>query len=193
MPWLHCPSWNPFFSRALSSVSPLTTSYPLLFLNQYTLVSFLSWSDPVFPVQDAVGLHLSLNVESAPLPSSCLNNMLELQLVSETLDKHNVLMALESVSVVVMRWYNSHFSVVSFDRAHIFFSFATHAHCFIDAYAKGLQGKGAAWAAKKYCGHSSAQVYFTKFWWCCEGLKLLYFECLFFLFIGYTLLLLMLP
>jgi hypothetical protein len=24
---------------------------------------------------------------------------------------------------------------------------------FIDAYAKGLQGKGAAWAAKKYHGH----------------------------------------
>ena len=31
--------------------------------------------------------------------------------------------------------------------------FATHAHRFIDAYAKGLQGKGAAWAAKKYRGH----------------------------------------
>ena len=57
-PWLHRPSRNPFFSRVLSSVCPLTTSYPLLFLNQYTLVSFPSWSDPVFPVQDAAGLHL---------------------------------------------------------------------------------------------------------------------------------------
>ena len=44
-------------STELSSVSPLTVSYPLLFLNQYTLVSFPSWSDPVFPVQDAAGLH----------------------------------------------------------------------------------------------------------------------------------------
>ena len=31
--------------------------------------------------------------------------------------------------------------------------FATHAHHFMDAYSKGLKGKGAAWAAKKYCGH----------------------------------------
>ena len=35
----------------------------------------------------------------------------------------------------------------------IFFSFATRARRFIDAYAKGLQGKGAAQAAKKYRGH----------------------------------------
>jgi hypothetical protein len=32
-------------------------------------------------------------------------------------------------------------------------SFPTRARRFIDAYAKGLQGKGAAWAAKKYRGH----------------------------------------
>jgi hypothetical protein len=32
-------------------------------------------------------------------------------------------------------------------------SFATCAYCFVDAYANGLQGKGAAWAAKKYRGH----------------------------------------
>ena len=67
----------------------------------------------------------------------------------------NVLMALDSVPLVVMRQ-----SVLpllcqcslhnSFNLLH---SFATHAHCFIDAYAKGLQGKGAAWAAKKYRGH----------------------------------------
>ena len=31
--------------------------------------------------------------------------------------------------------------------------FATHARRFMDAYAKGLKGKGAAWAAKKYRGH----------------------------------------
>ena len=57
MLWLHRPSWNPFFSRALSSVSSLTTSYPLLFLYQYTLVLFPSWSDPVFPIQDTACLH----------------------------------------------------------------------------------------------------------------------------------------
>ena len=49
-------------SRALSLVSTLTVSYPLLFLNQYTLVSFPSWSDPVFPVQDAAGLHFFWNI-----------------------------------------------------------------------------------------------------------------------------------
>jgi len=32
-------------------------------------------------------------------------------------------------------------------------SFAMRARRFIDAYAKGLQGKGAAWATKKYRGH----------------------------------------
>ena len=32
-------------------------------------------------------------------------------------------------------------------------SFAMQACQFIDAYAKGLQGKGAAWAAKKYRSH----------------------------------------
>ena len=37
--------------------------------------------------------------------------------------------------------------------AHIFFSFATYSHQFIDTYGKGLQGKDAAWAAKKYHGH----------------------------------------
>ena len=31
--------------------------------------------------------------------------------------------------------------------------FATFAHCFMDAYVKGLKGKSAAWAAKKYRGH----------------------------------------
>ena len=30
---------------------------------------------------------------------------------------------------------------------------STRAHRFIDAYRKGLTGKGAAWAAKKYRGH----------------------------------------
>ena len=34
-----------------------------------------------------------------------------------------------------------------------FHSFATRSHQFMDAYAKGLQGKGAAWAVKKYQGH----------------------------------------
>jgi len=32
-------------------------------------------------------------------------------------------------------------------------SFATQACQFIDAYGKGLQRKGAAWATKKYQGH----------------------------------------
>ncbi|KIM92435.1 hypothetical protein PILCRDRAFT_94260 [Piloderma croceum F 1598] len=49
--------------------------------------------------------------------------------------KQNVLSALDSVPLDVMHW------------------FTTHAHHFMEAYAKGLKGKGAAWAAKKYCGH----------------------------------------
>ena len=44
----------------------------------------------------------------------------------------------------------SHFSAASFNLTHIFQRFATCACWFIDAYAKGLQGKGATWAAKKY-------------------------------------------
>ena len=66
-----------------------------------------------------------------------------------------MLVALDSVPLVVM-WR----SVLplscqcslhnSFNLSH---SFATRARRFIDAYAKGLQGKGAAWAAKKYRGH----------------------------------------
>jgi hypothetical protein len=35
----------------------------------------------------------------------------------------------------------------------LIYSFATHAHHFMDAYSKGLKGKGAAWAVKKYRGH----------------------------------------
>ena len=31
--------------------------------------------------------------------------------------------------------------------------FATRSYCFMDAYQKGLDGKQAAWAGKKYCGH----------------------------------------
>ncbi|KIK89993.1 hypothetical protein PAXRUDRAFT_152039, partial [Paxillus rubicundulus Ve08.2h10] len=31
--------------------------------------------------------------------------------------------------------------------------FATQSRCFMDAYHKGLDGKQAAWAAKKYRGH----------------------------------------
>jgi len=52
-----------------------------------------------------------------------------------------------------MRRYNYHFSVAHLTPLTHFFSFATCARRFIDAYAKGLQGKGAAWAAKKYRGH----------------------------------------
>jgi hypothetical protein len=32
-------------------------------------------------------------------------------------------------------------------------SFATHSLRFMDAYRKGLNGKQAAWASKKYRGH----------------------------------------
>ncbi|KAI0728277.1 hypothetical protein C8Q72DRAFT_780197 [Fomitopsis betulina] len=32
-------------------------------------------------------------------------------------------------------------------------SYATCSHPFMDAYAKGLNGTQAAWAAKKYCSH----------------------------------------
>jgi len=31
--------------------------------------------------------------------------------------------------------------------------YARKSHKFIDAYYKGLDGKQAAWATKKYCGH----------------------------------------
>ncbi|KDQ56240.1 hypothetical protein JAAARDRAFT_79306 [Jaapia argillacea MUCL 33604] len=49
--------------------------------------------------------------------------------------KHNVVVALDSVSMVKMR------------------RFATRALCFMDAYRKGLNGRQALWAAKKYRGH----------------------------------------
>jgi hypothetical protein len=69
--------------------------------------------------------------------------------------ERNVLMALDSVPLVVMRRSVLPLSCQcslhnSFNLSH---SFATRARRFIDAYAKGLQGKGAAWAAKKYRGH----------------------------------------
>jgi hypothetical protein len=32
-------------------------------------------------------------------------------------------------------------------------SYAWHSRQFIDAYAHGLNGKQAAWASHKYCGH----------------------------------------
>jgi hypothetical protein len=67
--------------------------------------------------------------------------------------EHNVLTALESVPIIIMRQCNSRFSAPHLTPLTFFYSFATHAHWFIDAYAKGLQGKGAAWAAKKYHGH----------------------------------------
>lgn len=35
----------------------------------------------------------------------------------------------------------------------ITFRFATRARRFVDAYAKGLDGKEAVWATKKYKGH----------------------------------------
>ncbi|KAH7905398.1 hypothetical protein BJ138DRAFT_1017761, partial [Hygrophoropsis aurantiaca] len=35
----------------------------------------------------------------------------------------------------------------------IYHRFATRSRRFIDAYSKGLTGKQAAWAAKKYRGH----------------------------------------
>ena len=69
--------------------------------------------------------------------------------------EHNVLMALNSVPLVVMQ--QSILPLLCQCSLHNSFkllhSFATHAHRFIDAYAKGLQGEGAAWAAKKYRGH----------------------------------------
>jgi hypothetical protein len=69
--------------------------------------------------------------------------------------EHNVLIALDSVPLVVMRWSILPLTCQcslhnSFNLSH---SFATRARRFIDAYAEGLQGKGAAWAAKKYRGH----------------------------------------
>ena len=69
--------------------------------------------------------------------------------------ERNVLMALDSAPLVVMQRSVLPLSCQcslhnSFNLSH---SFATHACHFIDVYAKGLQGKGAAWAAKKYRGH----------------------------------------
>ena len=53
-----------------------------------------------------------------------------------------------------MRWSVSFLFVLFFFHCtHTLFSFPMWAHSFIDAYSKGLQGKGAVWAAKKYCGH----------------------------------------
>jgi hypothetical protein len=69
--------------------------------------------------------------------------------------ERNVLTALDSVPLVVM-WRSVSplsFQCSSHNLFNISHSFATRAHRIVDAYAKGLQGKGAAWAAKKYRGH----------------------------------------
>ncbi|KAG1740919.1 hypothetical protein EDB19DRAFT_1974798, partial [Suillus lakei] len=60
----------------------------------------------------------------------------ELPTLSKEADlERNVLQALDSVPLVAIR------------------RFSTHSLRFMDAYRKGLNGKQAAWASKKYCGH----------------------------------------
>jgi len=48
---------------------------------------------------------------------------------------------------------NDMFSCPSKPEADCLHRFATHARRFMDAYSKGLKGKGATWAAKRYRGH----------------------------------------
>ena len=47
----------------------------------------------------------------------------------------NTLQSLESIPLQMMK------------------KFATHSHCFMDAYDCGLNGRQAAWAARKHQGH----------------------------------------
>jgi hypothetical protein len=64
--------------------------------------------------------------------------------------EHNVLTALESVPLDVMRWFVLFCISGYFVHSYFVFSFPRQARQFIDTYSKGSQGKGAAWAAKKY-------------------------------------------
>ena len=60
-------------------------------------------------------------------------------------------------------WGGLCFHPIEFDALFtLMISFAMRAHQFIDAYAKGLQGKGAAWAAKKYHGHHGLPEFILK-------------------------------
>ena len=66
--------------------------------------------------------------------------------------KHNVLAALESVPLESM-WKWSNLIYFWFHMSNILSRFSMYSCCFMDAYEKGLNGKQAAWANKKYKGH----------------------------------------
>jgi len=73
----------------------------------------------------------------------------------EDLEK-NLLSVLESVPLEIMHWYIVNVTISVRLRVlmtgHLT-TYARRSHKFIDAYYKGLDGKQAAWALKKYCGH----------------------------------------
>jgi hypothetical protein len=69
----------------------------------------------------------------------------------ETDLENNTLEALDSVPIDCMRRYGLiHSQIYMYSRQ---VRFSTRSHRFMDAYRKGLDGRQAAWAAKKYRGH----------------------------------------
>ena len=70
--------------------------------------------------------------------------------------KWNVLSSLNSVPLESMCWYAQLTYKASYDLKLLFhysYRFSTQSCCFMDGYRKGLNGRQAAWASKKYCGH----------------------------------------
>lgn len=65
--------------------------------------------------------------------------------------ERNILSALESVPLTSMRRYGISLTLLVYSNK--IYSFAIRSFRFMDAYSKGLSGKQAAWAAKKYHGH----------------------------------------
>ena len=70
----------------------------------------------------------------------------------EDLEK-NLLSAVESVPLEIMQWYDFWWSIFFDNKTSSLARYTRRARRFMDAYWKGLNGKEAAWASKKYRGH----------------------------------------